>query len=102
MEPKRPLPNATATLILGILSIVMCWCYGIIGIILGVIALVISSNSVRLYKENPQDFDGYGNLNAGRITAMIGIGLSILYIILLVAVLLLSPDLMPQIMDQYR
>ena len=37
---QQQLPNATAVLVLGIISIVGCFCYGIIGLILGIIALV--------------------------------------------------------------
>ena len=36
------LPNATAVLVLGILSIVTCWLYGIPGIIMGIIAIVLA------------------------------------------------------------
>ena len=28
---KKDLPNATAVLVLGILSLVFCWCYGLSG-----------------------------------------------------------------------
>ena len=28
---KKDLPNATAVLVLGILSLVFCWCYGFVG-----------------------------------------------------------------------
>ena len=48
-QPQQPLPNATPVLVLGILSIVMCFCYGILGLILGIIALVLSASSKRLY-----------------------------------------------------
>ncbi len=40
--PKQELPNSTGVLVLGILSIVFCWCYGIPGLVLGIIALVMS------------------------------------------------------------
>ena len=32
---KKDLPNATAVLVLGILSLVFCWCYGFVGLVLG-------------------------------------------------------------------
>ena len=35
---KQKLPNATAVLVLGIASILTCCCYGIIGLILGIVA----------------------------------------------------------------
>ncbi len=77
MENQK-LPNATAVLVLGILSILTCWCYGIIGIILGIIALAISRKDFATYNQNPQNFINYQNLNIGRILAIIGIVLSVI------------------------
>lgn len=34
---KKDLPNATAVLVLGILSLVFCWCYGFVGLVLGIL-----------------------------------------------------------------
>lgn len=77
-QERTQLPNATATLVLGIVSILTgCFCYGL-GLIPGIIALVISAKDRKAYRENPDMYDGYGNLNAGRITAIIGIVLSVL------------------------
>jgi len=84
MEMKQRLPNATATLVLGILSIVLCFCYGLPGIICGVIALAISGKSVKMYKAEPELYMDYGNIKAGRIMAIIGLSLASLYIILLI------------------
>ena len=76
---KESLPNATATLVLGILSIVLCGT----GIVLGIIALVISSNGKKEYKENPDKYteSSFKNLNAGRICAIIGLCISGLYLL---------------------
>jgi hypothetical protein len=70
------LPNATATLVLGILSIVICF-------ICGIIALVISNKDIALYKANPELYSvaSYNNIKAGRICALIGIILQVLGII---------------------
>ena len=38
---RKDLPNATAALVLGALSLVFCWCYGIIGLVLGILAVVL-------------------------------------------------------------
>jgi hypothetical protein len=46
----KDLPNATAVLVLGILSIVACWLYEFIGIILGIIALVLHKKENELSK----------------------------------------------------
>lgn len=76
---KEKLPNAMAVLILGILSIVTCCCYGI-GLVLGIIALVLAKKDMVLYKEQPERYFGYQNLNTGRILAIIGIVVSAIYI----------------------
>lgn len=81
-QPQQPLPNATGVLVLGILSIVLCFCYGIIGLILGIIALVLAAKSKKLYAAAPELYTqgSYKNLNAGRICAIIGVILSAIYI----------------------
>lgn len=70
------LPNATATLVLGILSIVVCF-------ICGIIALVISNKDMALYKADPGQYSvaSYNNIKAGRICSIIGIGLQVLGLI---------------------
>lgn len=47
-NPKQDLPNATTILVLGILSLVFCWCYGIIGLILGIITVVMAANQKKI------------------------------------------------------
>ena len=77
------LPNSTAVLVLGILSIVFCWCIGIVGLVLGIIALVLAGKGAKLYLENPNQYtvSSYNNLKAGKICAIIGTILSGLYFI---------------------
>lgn len=72
---RKDLPNATAALVLGALSLVFCWCYGIIGLVLGILAVVLASAPRKAYLENPERFTevSYKNLNAGRICGIIGI-----------------------------
>lgn len=81
--PQTPLKNATAVLVLGILSILGCFCYGIIGLILAIIALALASKDMKLYAANPEGYTpgSYSNLKAGRICAIIGLVLSCLYFI---------------------
>ena len=74
------LPNATAVLILGILSIIGCCFYGI-GIIFAIIALVLASKDTKLYKANPNAYSNYSTLNTGKILAIIGIVLFVLFIV---------------------
>lgn len=78
---KQKLPNATAVLILGILSILTCCCGGIIGLILGIVALILAQKDMKLYLESPELYSGYPNLNTGKILAIIGIILSSIYFI---------------------
>jgi hypothetical protein len=74
------LPNATATLVLGILSIVVCF-------ICGIIALVISNKDLNLYKANPELYSttSYNNIKAGRICAIIGLALQVIGLIIYIA-----------------
>lgn len=80
-HPQVALPNATAVLILGIISIIACCCYGG-GIILGIIALILAAKDIKRYNLNPQMYTkgSYSNLNAGRICAIIGLVFSALFI----------------------
>lgn len=79
---KQKLPNSTAVLVLGILSIPTCCCWGIVGLILGIIALVLAKKDTVLYNENPEQYDGFSNIKTGKILAIIGIVLSAIYLII--------------------
>ena len=72
------LPNATTILVLGILSIVACWCFGLIGLIMGIVALVMAGKAGREYNENQGQYSesSYKNMQAGKICAIIGTCLS--------------------------
>jgi hypothetical protein len=88
MENKQPLPNAVATLILGLCSLLF-GCF-FVGIICAIIALAISGGPKRLYMQSPAQYSGYGMLNAGRILSIIGIvlgAIAIIYTIVAVAIL---------------
>ena len=92
----KQLPNATTVLVLGILSIVTCFCYGLIGIILGTIALIIAKNDLKLYRENPENYEGYSNLNTGRICAIIGVSIgSVILIVVIVYLSFLASVMIP-------
>ena len=81
-NPQMPLPNATPVLILGIIAIVGCFCYGIVGLICGIIALILAKKDMGLYNANPAAYTpgSLANLKAGRVCAIIGLSLSVLYI----------------------
>lgn len=84
---QQKLPNATAVLILGIVSIIGCCCYSLPGLISGIIALILAKKDGELYRQNPNLYSNYGQLNAGKIMAIIGISLSVLYAIYVVVML---------------
>ena len=81
---QRALPNATAVLVLGILSIVVCF-------ITGIIALVMAKKEMGLYNANPGMYTpaSLSNIKTGKICAIIGIvlqGIAVLvYIVIIVA-----------------
>lgn len=87
---QQSVPNSTAVLVLGIISIVGCFCYGIVGLILGIIALALASKGKRDYEQNPGAYTqaSYNNLKAGRVCAIIGTSLSALYIITVIIYLI--------------
>lgn len=79
---KLKLPNASAILILGVLSIPTCCCWGVVGLTLGIVALILAKRDLQLYRENPDLYDGYANINTGRVLAILGIVLSAVYILI--------------------
>lgn len=85
----RPLRNHTATLVLGILSIIpgICLVYGIGGVILGTIALVLAREDFNAVKANPMAYNPsqVSSLKAGRVCAIVGLSLS--GVLMLVAIL---------------
>ena len=83
----QSLPNATAVLVLGIISIVTCWCYGIVPIVCGIIALVLAKKDMGLYAAMPGNYSetSYKNLKAGRICAIIGVSLGAVYVVIIIA-----------------
>lgn len=84
---QQKLPNATAVLVLGIVSIVGCCCYSIPGLICGIIALVLAKKDGELYRQNPEMYSSYGQLNAGKIMAIIGICFSVLYAVYVIVMI---------------
>lgn len=107
MENNK-LPNANIVLILGILSVITCICYGIFGIIFGVIALVLARKDMNLDRSNDIVYTNYQTVNIGRVLAIIGIVLGVLFIIMLIWVIsivgmdaLQDEDLMRERLQEY-
>ncbi len=79
-ETQQKLPNATAVLVLGIISIITCCCYGVLGLITGIVALVLAKKDTNLYNSNPSIYTNFSHVKTGKILAIIGIVLSVIYI----------------------
>ncbi len=86
------LPNSTAVLVLGIISIVFGMCYGVIGLICAIISLVLYSKDKKLYIQSPQSYtpSSYSNLKAGRICAIIGLITSAIWFVIFAAIIAFS------------
>lgn len=100
---RTKLPNSTAALVLGILSIITCCCYGVIGLPLGIIALVLGNKAMKIYHEAPENFKGEGNAKIGRILGIVGIVINVIFIGYLIWVIsLIGWDALqdPQLLQQ--
>ena len=85
---RTQLPNSTIILIFGILSIIGCCCYGVLGVIFGIITLVMAKRATEIYHANPELYTGFENVKTGRILAIIGLVLSGLNLIASVVMLI--------------
>lgn len=101
---QQVLPNSVGVLVLGILSIVFCWCYGLIAIILGIIAIVLAGQAEKVYAANPQAFTqaSFKNLKAGKICAIVGLCLGAVYIIALVVYFIVAGTFALGLFNQFR
>ena len=88
---QQPLPNATGVLVMGIISIAVCWCSGIPGIVLGIISLVLGGKAKKMYNANPSQYtlNSYKNMKAGYTCAIIGLSLSAVYLVFIIVYLLI-------------
>ena len=78
---KQKLPNANTILILSVLSVITCCLYGVVGIVLAVVAIQKAKKEEQLYWENPEQYASLGTVNAARVIAVIGLILSTIYLI---------------------
>jgi hypothetical protein len=86
-RPQVSTPNSTEVMVLGILSIVFCWCWGVLSIILGIVTLVLANQGEREYRKSPHLYTevSYRNLRTGRTCAIVGLclaGVTILGVII--------------------
>jgi hypothetical protein len=75
--PRKSSGVAVASMILGIVSIVFCWCYGIVSVICGILALVFYNNAMRDIEAGRSPVSSAGMAKAGRICGIIGLLLGI-------------------------
>ena len=75
---------ATASMILGICSIVLCWLW-FIGLVAGILAIILAVVAKNKIKSNP-GMGGAGNATAGLITGIIGVALWVIAIIAVASV----------------
>lgn len=92
-----PLPNATASLVLGILSLVLSlvfFCIFYIEFIplgLGITGLILSNKDRRLYMAAPEFYSraSFSSSNAGRICSIIGIVIASIILVFVIIVFVL-------------
>ena len=107
-QPLPVLPNATASLVLGIISIVSLCCCTFIDLVLGIIGLVLSINALELYKQSPGVYSeaSYKNANAGKVCSIIGLSLGALKIgstiVLWIFKASVMTDLIEEIINTYK
>ncbi len=91
MNQQVPLKNSTAVLVLGILSILGCCFYGLPGLVMGIIALVLASKDQATYNTDPMSFTqgSLKNLKAGKVCAIIGVILSALMTVYFIFILIM-------------
>ncbi len=83
---QQKLPGASTVLTMGILATVgSLICCGPFAAIFSVIGLVQANKAEKLYQENPELYEDYGNIKTGRILSYIGLALSIIVLILYIA-----------------
>lgn len=77
-------PYSTSVLVLGILSIIGSFIFGLPGLIMGIIALIQSKKGIVEFNNNSNSYTvfSYDNLKAGKICAIVGIALSTIMFLL--------------------
>lgn len=73
---------ATASLVLGIVSIVLCWIW-VVGIIAGILAIILGVVAKKKIKANP-NMGGKGAATGGLVTGIIGTAIALIIVILAV------------------
>jgi len=104
---QMAVPNSTAVLTLGIISIIfsVCCCIlPIVGIILGIIGLILGIKAARIYDDNPGDYSlkSFKNLNAGKICSIIGLAWGVLFLVYFTVGFITSWDTILEIIEEAK
>lgn len=82
---QQPLPGASNALTMGIISVVGALvCCGPFAAIFSIIGLNSAKKAQRTYNENPSGYSGYESVKTGKILSYIGLGLSLIMLVLLI------------------
>lgn len=74
-------PNLTAVMILGIVSFIgCCFSYGLVGVILAIIGIVLANKDIKLLQEHPNDYEA--SIKTWKTVNIISLVLSIIYLIM--------------------
>ncbi len=80
---QQALPGASTVLIMGIISIVgSIFCCGPFAVVFSIIGLVKAKSAEKLFHDNPELYSDYSNVKTGKILCYIGLGLSLIMLIL--------------------
>lgn len=98
---KQKLPNATISLILGILSFIGCCCTsGFGGLVLSGIALFLAKKDEKTYAEDPEIYENYGQVKTAKIVAIVGLVLSAIAV--LIWAYLMTTGQYDELMEKYQ
>ncbi len=78
---KQQLPNATVSLVLGILAFLTFCCYGIFAMLFGVVGLILSLKDAKRLRENPEVYDNVTTHKIGKVLSIIGLVLGVISLI---------------------
>lgn len=78
---KQKLPNATTSIVLGIVSFIGCCCTsGFGGLLFSGIALFLAKKDEKTYAENPELYSNFGQVKTAKTIAIIGLVLSLIIV----------------------
>lgn len=83
---QETLPNANLALALSIISLLTCCCFGVLGFVLALIALVLSNKDLRQYQSDPTRYapNSYSNLSSAHVLSIISLVLNSAMLLLMV------------------